>query len=176
MNQENPYAAPTIDPIPPQPDFHPSNLASLGERFVGAFIDGLVAIGTMLPIWGAFYLLGFHRSFADIDSNAGWAASAITELLHFIIYTAVQWIPLQATGQTIGKRVANTRIATMDGGKPPMVDLILKRHAVFWGLALIPKGGSIVSLIDVLMIFKRDRRCLHDLVAGTQVLRVRNIP
>jgi len=31
-------------------------------------------------------------------------------------------------------------------------------------------------LIDVLMIFKRDRRCLHDLVAGTQVLSVRNIP
>lgn len=176
MNQENPYATPAFDPIPQQPDDSRTQLASLGERFAGALIDGLVAIATMIPIWGAFYLLGYHQSFADIYGAAGWTAWVISEVLHFIIYTAVQWVPLQATGQTIGKKVVHTRIATMDGGKPPMVDLILKRHAVFWVLALIPSGGSALSLIDGLMVFKRDRRCLHDLVAGTQVLSVRGIP
>jgi uncharacterized RDD family membrane protein YckC len=37
-------------------------------------------------------------------------------------------------------------------------------------VSLIPAGGFIV-LIDALLIFKKDRRCLHDIVAGTRVVK-----
>jgi hypothetical protein len=32
--------------------------------------------------------------------------------------------------------------------------------------------GGILSLADMLFILRKDRRCIHDLVAGTQVLNV----
>jgi uncharacterized RDD family membrane protein YckC len=31
--------------------------------------------------------------------------------------------------------------------------------------------GGLLAVVDVLFVFRRDRRCLHDLVAGTRVVR-----
>lgn len=82
----------------------------------------------------------------------------------------IQWRSLAAKGQSIGKKVANTRIAMMDGAKPPVLDIVIKRYGFVILISLIPFIGVILPWIDILMIFKKDRRCLHDLVAGTQVL------
>jgi uncharacterized RDD family membrane protein YckC len=38
-------------------------------------------------------------------------------------------------------------------------------------LAQVP-GINLVMLVDPLLIFRSDRRCLHDLLAGTQVIQV----
>ena len=39
-------------------------------------------------------------------------------------------------------------------------------------IAQIPFAGGIFSLIDCLFIFREDRRCIHDLIAGTKVVDV----
>jgi uncharacterized RDD family membrane protein YckC len=38
---------------------------------------------------------------------------------------------------------------------------------------MIPIFGLFFVLADTLMIFRADRRCLHDLMAGTRVVKVR---
>jgi uncharacterized RDD family membrane protein YckC len=40
-------------------------------------------------------------------------------------------------------------------------------------VALIPVIGGFLPLVDVLFIFRHDRRCIHDLLAGTNVVKVR---
>jgi uncharacterized RDD family membrane protein YckC len=85
---------------------------------------------------------------------------------------AIQYHFLKSTGQTIGKKVAGTRIVTMDGRKPPINDLMFKRYAFVSVLGLIPIAGIFLPLVDALMVFRADHRCLHDLVAGTHVVTV----
>lgn len=169
MNEENPYAAPASDPLPVQPLEDGMQLANLGDRFAGAFIDGLVGAAVGIPLWGALFALGVINSFADM-AKIGLVYSISFGVLHYIIYMAIQWKFLAATGQTIGKRVAKTRIATMDGKKPDVYDLVFKRYGFVSVLGLIPMVGPFLIWADILVIFKKDRRCLHDLMAGTQVL------
>lgn len=170
MNKENPYAAPETDPIPTQPFNGQLQLATPSERFTGAIIDGLLGLVTIIPIWGAFYFLGVIKSMEDFEELSFGYDSLLT-VLYFALFVAIQWKFLKETGQTIGKKVAKTRIVTMEGNKPKINDLLFKRYAFVNLISLIPVVGGIVSLVDVLLVFKKDRRCLHDMIAGTQVVK-----
>ena len=39
-----------------------------------------------------------------------------------------------------------------------------------WAISIIPVIGSLVGLIDALLIFRDNRRCLHDNIADTMVV------
>jgi uncharacterized RDD family membrane protein YckC len=51
--------------------------------------------------------------------------------------------------------------------------LILKRYLPISVVSVIPVVGPLLTLIDILFIFRSDRRCVHDLIADTQVLEER---
>jgi len=36
----------------------------------------------------------------------------------------------------------------------------------------VPQVGGLIGLVDILFIFGKERRCLHDLLAGTRVVNV----
>lgn len=170
MSEENPYASPETDPVLATPLTGPLELATLSERFLGAFMDGLIGLVVAIPLWFAFYFLGVFRSWAEMG-QIGFGFTLLLTVIHFPLYMAVQWKSLKATGQTLGKKIAKTRIVTMDGRKPEMNDLVFKRYAFVTVLSLVPKAGGVLSLVDALLVFKADRRCLHDMVAGTQVVK-----
>ncbi|HEY8962240.1 MAG TPA: RDD family protein [Luteolibacter sp.] len=167
MTTENPYAAPVTDPTVASPVDAPLHLATLGQRFGGALIDALINMAIIFPL---SFAMGFY------STRAGHKLSLMETtgmgLAGFAIFLAIHWVFLNATGQTIGKKVAKTRIVTMDGRKPGMGDLAGKRYAFMNLIGIIPLAGSILSLVNILFIFRNDRRCLHDLIAGTQVVQV----
>jgi hypothetical protein len=41
-----------------------------------------------------------------------------------------------------------------------------------WSVSLVPGIGALAVTVDDLFIFRTDRRCLHDLIAGTKVVAV----
>ena len=47
----------------------------------------------------------------------------------------------------------------------------LARAVATWAITAIPVAGGIFALADLLFIFREDRRCLHDHIAGTRVVR-----
>ena len=171
MNEVNPYAAPETDPIRETLVSDELQLATPSERFTGAFVDGLVGLVISVPVWVGFFLFGVFRSVAEMG-QIGFGYTFLLTAIHFPIYMAIQWKSLKATGQTIGKKVAKTRIVSMEGKKPEVTDLIFKRYAFVSLLSVIPVAGGALALVDALMVFKKDRRCLHDLVAGTQVVKI----
>lgn len=172
MTEDNPYSAPvTVDPVSPQPA-QSIELATLGDRFLGALIDGLINLGLSIPVWAALFMFGFVRSLEQMG-RVGFGMTLLMGLAGFGLFILVQGKSLKATGQTIGKKVAKTRIVTMAGAKPEFQDLVVKRYAFMNLIGLIPFVGGLVSLVSILMIFKSDRRCLHDQLAGTQVIKVR---
>lgn len=170
MSEPNPYAPPETDPIVAD-NYNRIQVAGLGDRFLGAFVDGLVAGGVTVLLIGAGILLGFFDSFGGFE-RAGLATTTLVAFICFIITMAIQWKFLQASGQTIGKKVAKTRIVTLDGNKPEIGELVFKRYAFFNLVSIIPVAGGILSLVNVLWIFGRERRCIHDLIAGTKVVKV----
>lgn len=84
---------------------------------------------------------------------------------------------LAACGQTIGKRWMGIRIARVDTGKNGgFTTNILKRglglFLVAGGVRLISKDlWGVFGLVNVLLIFREDRRCLHDMIAGSIVVK-----
>jgi uncharacterized RDD family membrane protein YckC len=74
------------------------------------------------------------------------------------------------TGQSIGKKILRMKIVLENGELPGFLRGVLLRSWVAtlcWG---IPVVGRAMMLVDAVFVFRRDRRCLHDLLAGTRVI------
>lgn len=181
MEPENPYQAPTATDIPGafiQPG--ELQLAGRGERFAAAFVDGVINLIFILVVsfgimWAtSIRSLEFANSFRSLAdfANAGFLMTLVLTVLSSLFYIGINWKLLTRNGQTIGKKFANIRIVTLDGQRPSMIDLVLKRYGFYTVLPLIPVVGSYISIINILFIFGKERRCLHDHVAGTRVVKI----
>ena len=103
-------------------------------------------------------------------------------LVSFASFAAMQGHLLATRGQTIGKWLVGTRIVRADNDEVPTLARTLGlRYGTLalglpctlfvFGFALvIPYPLVVVGLLDGALVFRRDRRCLHDLFAGTKVV------
>jgi uncharacterized RDD family membrane protein YckC len=142
-------------------------LAGRGRRLVATLIDMLlVPLLTLLLVM----LFGVVEHAEDYQSNA-WVWWVL--VLAVISYLVLNGYLLWRRGQTVGKALLGVRMVTLHGVRPaPLWRLVGVRALFFpllylivaWPLLLLP-------LIDQVLIFGRRRRCLHDLAAGTVVIR-----
>ena len=165
---DNPYQAPSsrID----VPASEGPNLASRGNRFGGYLIDRFIVAVILFPFQWA---TGFWQSVAatfQATHRLPVGQYFMWDLIGLAVFVLVQAYPLVTSGQTLGKKMVHTRIVTMDGRHVPAGPLLV-RYAILKGIGLIP-FVRLGLLIDVLMIYRRDRRCGHDFAAGTQVIDV----
>lgn len=94
-------------------------------------------------------------------------ALVILGLLGLVGVFVIQLVFLSIDGQTIGKKVLKVKIVKVSTGKNGgFVTNVLLRVIV----SLIPCIIPIYPLVDVLFIFRQDRRCIHDFIAGTRVV------
>jgi len=87
-----------------------------------------------------------------------------------LAFMVLQIVLLAKRGQTLGKMLLNVRIVRLDGTKADIMHVFLIRTMVPTLIGFIPMVGGLFGLIDVLLIFREDRRCIHDLMAGTIVV------
>lgn len=156
MSEENPYTPPVnqVEDPPIQsavPSSH--NYASLGERFLGALIDGLIMTPLVLVI------------------GMGFGETLLVAVLGMAAYIGIQWTFWASTGQSIGKKVMKTQVVNLDGSQATAKTIAFKRYAIMGLIGNVPVAGMLVSLIGVLLIFRRDRNCLHDDIAKTRVIK-----
>lgn len=173
MNDPNPYQAPEA-PLPSSPLALDGAdvLAGRGERLGASLIDGVISLATFLPLAA---LTGYFGKVMDA-ARGGEAMSLLATVgyaaLAFVVFVLVQGYPLAKTGQTWGKKLLSIRIVDLHGEQPPLWRLIALRYLPTQLLSLVPVVGSFYVLVDALFIFRQDKRCLHDLIAGTQVVNV----
>ncbi len=78
---------------------------------------------------------------------------------------------LSSEGQTWGKKTMKIRIVLYETGEIPSLGKSLGIRVFVNNLiGSIPVVGPIYSIADPLFIFGAERRCLHDLMAGTKVV------
>ena len=88
-----------------------------------------------------------------------------------IIFMAINSYFLVTKGQTLGKRMLGIRIVdTASNGAATAVKLLGLRYVLVMLVMAIPIIGQLLGLADALFIFRSDRRCVHDLLAGTKVV------
>lgn len=146
-------------------------LASRGQRFAAALIDGLLAIAlslaVMLPMYGTEY-------FALVK------VSKYAVLNGMIVYLAIFWSIegwfLYQRSQTLGKMALGIRIVRPDGGYATFGRSFGLRMVALGLVGWIPFIGPFVGFIDALFIFGSSRRCLHDYVADTIVVTASSSP
>ena len=176
--RENPYAPPQAEvrdaPAGPQTK---GTLATRTLRLAGAIVDSVASAVFVVPI--------LHWT-ADISGELPYGKLAA--IGGFALFTAMQGYLLATRGQTIGKWLVGTRIVRADNDEVPTLarTLCLRYGTLAIGpvatLAVLVLNGVIpyvlivVGSIDIALIFRRDRRCLHDLIAGTKVVAAARSP
>ena len=82
-------------------------------------------------------------------------------------YLTVHGYLITTNDQMVGiKMVDNT-----SGELVSLAKIIVLRDLPMASANVIPFVGSCISLIDILAIFGSQQRCIHDHLAGTQVVR-----
>jgi uncharacterized RDD family membrane protein YckC len=132
--------------------------ADRSQRLFAAVADACPLL--LLVVLAAYS--GNHRSTA--------LAGLATVL--FLALGCVQLWLLTARGQTLGKMLFDIRVVRvrdkLNGGF--IANVLLRVMAVAL-LGMIPYLGALFAVADLLFIFRSDRRCLHDLIAGTFVIK-----
>ncbi|QPG34951.1 RDD family protein [Vibrio europaeus] len=143
-------------------------LASRWSRFGATSIDVIISMAFNIPI----------ILYTDIGARLiSLQALSITDVLLSAIYSMIAYILchgylLHKKGQTIGKYVFGISIVNMKGELIGFPKIYLKRNLPVGMAAYIPFIGGYLPLADMLFIFRKDKRCMHDLIAGTQVVSV----
>jgi len=141
-------------------------LAERGTRLGAVALDCLIALFCIGP--GALMV-----SLADRQSDAMTVIGAILLGIGFLGLLITQCYLLSTRGQTLGKRMVGVRVVKFaDNSNPGFVGACLLRLIVPSIIGGLPLVGPVFSIIDFCFIFQADRRCLHDLIAGTKVVKV----
>lgn len=162
----NPYAPPLTQMARPGYSSM-APLASLGQRFGAAMVDLFVGFLAFLPIMFSAQMMDNDYSQRTGDAPPihpiFWLGMLL--LVGLSVYNLVL---LTTKGQTIGKKVLGIRISNyLDDGNPGFVKAVLLRVFVNGLLGFIPFYG----IVDLCFIFGDERRCIHDLIAGTRVVQ-----
>lgn len=165
MSELNPYSPPTSIVTNEEGE---SVLATRGERLGGWIVDIVLLAILSIPVTifsGLIEkILQGEQSFKDILFSGA---------TNVFLYFLVNGYLLARHGQTVGKRVVGTMIVSISDGKIlPFWKFALMRYLPFKLIGLIPFLGVLINLVDILFIFREDKRCIHDHLAGTKVVQV----
>ncbi|MGV8930600.1 MAG: RDD family protein [Luteimonas sp.] len=167
MSEQNPYRGPDAAVAEM---WSGDELAGRGARLGAAIIDFVILLVILVPL---MYAGGYMKA-ATAAAQAGQQMSVGTTVMWgvigFVIFVIVQGFPLNATGQTWGKKAIKIKIVDLNGAKPPIGRLLGLRYLPINVVTNVPMIGPVLALVNVLLIFRSDRRCGHDLIAGTKVV------
>jgi uncharacterized RDD family membrane protein YckC len=178
-NPTNPYAPPQAvveDVVDPAAGRH---LADRSTRLGATILDGLMfGLMVYLPVFSGFAFAGLAAGTAAQSRGAAapsapdisWVGPGIGLALGLVGFGVWLWFTikyLRANGQSIGKRATRIKVVRRDGSPVSVSRVILLRNVLNGLLGMIPFYG----LIDVLFIFGDARRCVHDHIADTIVIK-----
>lgn len=108
---------------------------------------------------------------------AFWAAMASSGPLFYIgllinlVLLAIMIVLVYRNGQTIGKKLLGIKVARTDGSRASLARIFWLRNVVNGVITMVPFLGPLYALVDACMIFGEQRRCCHDYIADTIVIR-----
>jgi len=149
-------------------DVHPEGefeLANRGTRFGAFLLDCLT--GGVIGFVAAIAVPGLTRGAGEVVPGIGLLFVAFLTLAILI----VNCIFLHRNGQTIGKKLVNIKVVRSNGERTGLTRIFFVRYLPVALLGAIPYIGFLFTLTDNLLIFRESRKCLHDTIADTIVVK-----
>lgn len=164
----------------------PAELASIGARTGAALFNAFIYFFSLLPGFMAMSrgLLEKNPQIAqggiprveDLDLT-GFAEGLVwvgAGLMGALLFQAVL---IAVRGQNVGKLVVGVRVVRADTGGPAgFMRGVVLRFSLPVTLIIVLNGffllGFVFLVVDYAFMFRDDRRCLHDLMAGTKVVKM----
>jgi uncharacterized RDD family membrane protein YckC len=136
----------------------------------GSLVDGIIGAAVTIP---AMFASGYW--YRVMDEKVGFLESQLWTFYGFGVFLVLHGYTLHTRGQTLGKVLLRMQIVTRIGLRvSPLPRLFALRYLPMSLAVTIPIFGQFLALIDVLFIFGAEKRCLHDVMAGTIVIRYRD--
>ena len=139
-------------------------LASRMQRFWASMVDLGIAIGAF---WAASLLTPWN----PWEDRGLWTPDLVTPVAGFALFAAIHGWLLARHGQTVGKALLGVRIVRSNGERASLAQLLFVRYGVGYVMTIVMPVGQVYGMVDVLLIFRASRRCLHDLIADTIVVK-----
>ena len=180
----NPFQAPlsTEAPVSFREVVRNRKLADRSARLVAWVADGLLGFTILLP---AFYFLGSIGTFYSTQQS--WFGELVAASIWISAYYFIHGYWLATRGQTVGKILMGIRIEDRKTSELiPMWRMVLLRDLPImlpaYLLSFLIRNRNLVGLlgedlslfvylIDFIFIFTASKRCLHDRIANTKVVR-----
>ena len=154
-----------------------SEKADRGTRLGASMLDGLVGLIVGLPAllmnFGAMMAAATNSNgnpfgvYGALYSGVGGLLTAVLGLAWAIATILL----VQRNGQTIGKKFIGIKVVRKNGERAGLGRIFALRNLLPFIIALIPLLGFVFILVDHLFIFGAEKRCLHDMMADTIVVR-----
>ena len=139
-------------------DVLPTRPAGFWVRAVAFAIDAVVCTLVQMSFNALGYLL--------IGSAGEGSAAGPTAFFFTVIFAAAYWTTLHmVAGQTLGKGIVGVRVVGTDGALLTFGPAFLRYLASGLSLGIFGFGYLMAGL-------RRDKRALHDLIAGSRVDRL----
>ena len=160
-------------------------LATRASRLAAKILDlffflAMIVLGLMLAsFFGEMSFRDMYFWLIELQTNEISTSKSINSspegfqilliVLSFFSVIFIQARLLVRDGQTIGKKIIGIKIINaFNLGKVKLINIIFIRWIFFEILSVLP-FVTIIVLADVVFIFRKDRRCLHDMLSGTVV-------
>jgi uncharacterized RDD family membrane protein YckC len=170
----NPYLAPkatVADVTAPGEVELAGRLTRLGASIIDSLVQIVVVLLIMSPILNN---RGFKRGFEEIGvwmMENSPLSSVLSVIIGFAVYSAINFHLLRKNGQTVGKYLCNIKIVRSDGSIADVQRILFYRALPVMIVLQVPLIGGLIASIDALLIFRESRKCLHDDIADTIVIK-----
>lgn len=174
---ENPFASPqTTEPMlvatatgpAASVEELPSRWLRLGASIIDSLIVGLVSIPVGFVLIAILASAGAEMSPVALEL----LGNVVGLLIGFGIFMVINGYLLSKNGQTVGKMACGIKIVDYnDHQLKSLGNIMLLRVVPITFVSQIPLIGPIIGLVNALMIFNTEKRCLHDFIAGTIVVK-----
>ncbi|REB07450.1 RDD family protein [Sporosarcina sp. BI001-red] len=134
-----------------------TNRAGLGVRVVASFLD-FVLLATIIA--SVIYLVtgSFSLNFAN---GVVWQSI-------YTLYLMV--VPIIWSGYVIGKRMCHIQVKRLDDGNVTLSNMFMREIVGYYLIGALTFGVSILISAGMIM-FREDKRGIHDFLGGTYVAR-----
>jgi uncharacterized RDD family membrane protein YckC len=140
-------------------------LAGAGQRLLARILDEIVFSFIMFIVT---IFAGVNAMVAVMDP----IKFLIPIIIGYFAFIGINIYFLSTNGQTIGKKLMGIRIVRHpDAGRASLPGIIILRMFLMSIIIMIPIIGWLIGLINIFFVFRTDRRMIHDMLAGTMVVR-----
>ena len=150
----------------------PLEIASFGDRFFARFVDIIITNIAIRAISLAPILISFNFGEYLYAVYIFVIIQIIILIGYFVVY------PYKNNGQTLGKKWNKLRAVNLDGSNLSLGHFFIRE---FFATLIIYIGAFFIGeytylwYLTYLLALTKKKRALHDILAGTQVIKIKNV-